>query len=145
MLMDKGADPDAVDKELVTSIEANYALGRAWELEGKVAARWVRNDFNALTASAASFMYQCQLIRIIAECWDVGLTARVVHQKETGTVRYGGAFEVGRLMAENLWLGAGYSYGGHEDQTAPVNEFTSNGFYVRLRYKFNERLLRYFY
>ncbi|GEM_PF-2159027 len=139
------AHPAAVDKEFITSIEANYAVGGRWELEGKFACRFVRNMFKGYSADATTFLYQGQLIRIIRGRWDVGLTGRIVHQQETRTVRYGGGLEAGRLMAENLWLGIGYDFGGHSDSDADINDFTRSGFHVRLRWKFDERLMKYFH
>jgi uncharacterized repeat protein (TIGR01451 family) len=139
------AHPDGVDRELLASFEANYPVGGIWELEGKVAARWVENTFNSHTASASTYLLQGQLIRVIGNRWDIGLVARIVRQCETETTRYGGGIEVGRLLVENLWLGVGYDFGGHEDGDAPVNDFESRGFHVRMRLKFSERLLEYFH
>jgi uncharacterized repeat protein (TIGR01451 family) len=138
------AHPDAIDKELLGSIEANYAPGAAWELEGKIAARRVANSFRGYSADATAFLYQAQAIRIIAKKWDVAFKARVVQQCETATTSYGGGFELGRLAAGNLWVGAGYDFGGHNDRDASVNSFERSGFHFGMRLKFNERIMEYF-
>lgn len=138
------AHPAAVDKEFMTSIEANYAMNRAWELEGKVAARWVRNAFESYVADASAFLYQAKVIRVIAGVWDIGVTGRMVHQRETRTIRYGGGVEAGRRIVNNLWLGVGYDFGGHDDRDAAINDFQRNGFHVKLRMKFNETIMKYF-
>jgi hypothetical protein len=139
------AHPGGVDRVLTASLEANYKRGAHWELEGKMAGRWVKNSFESYTASAATFLYQAHVIRVIGTSWDVGLVGRIVHQKETRTVRYGGGLELGRLVARNLWLGVGYDFGGHDDGDAPINDFQRSGFHVKLRLKFNEKLMKYFY
>ena len=136
--------PDGVDREVTASLEANYPVNGEWELEGKLAGRWVENTFKAYTASASTYLYQAQVIRIIAGKWDVRLAGRIVDQRDTRTIRYGGGLELGRLVATNLWLGVGYDFGGHEDGGSPINDFESRGFHVRLRLKFSERLLEYF-
>ena len=138
------AHPDGVDREILASLEANYPVNRDWELEGKVAGRWIENTFESYTASASTYLYQGQVIRILGRRWDISLVGRVVRQHETSTIRYGGGIELGRLMAENLWLGIGYDFGGHEDGDSPINDFASRGFHVRLRLKFSERLLGVF-
>lgn len=138
------AHPGAVDKSLTLMSEANWSSG-SWEIEGKAAARWIRNDFRGYVASASSFLYHAQLTRILGESWDAGLAVRTVHQRETGTVRYGGGVEIGRIMAENLRLEAGYDFGGHSDSDTEMNEFTASGFHVGLELKFDERLLEYFH
>jgi hypothetical protein len=139
------AHPGAVDRELLSSIEANYRVSRAWELEGKLAARWVTNAFREYSADAAAFMYQAQVVRTIAKKWDAGLKGRLVYQRETSTMSYGGGIEIGRLAAHNLWVGAGYDFGGHDDQEESINSFTRNGFHVGMRLKFNEKIVSYFY
>jgi uncharacterized repeat protein (TIGR01451 family) len=139
------AHPNAVDKEILSSVEANYTLGPAWELEGKLAGRRVVNSFRDYMASASAFMCQAQVIRIIAEKWDVSLKTRVVYQRETATTSYGGGLELGRLVSGRLWIGAGYDFGGHDDPDAPVNGFTQSGFHFGMRLKFNEKIMSYFY
>jgi hypothetical protein len=89
-------------------------------------------------------MYQTQLIRLFGRAWDVSVAARVVQQIETGTLRYGGGVLVGRIIRENVWIGAGYDFGGHRDADTAVNEFTQNGFHIGIKLKFDEKLLGYF-
>jgi uncharacterized repeat protein (TIGR01451 family) len=140
---DSPAHPEAVDKENLASIEATWTPSPAWELEGKIAARRVENSFRDYSADASAFLYQVQAIRVIARRWDVALKARVVHQNETATTSYGGGLELGRLVTGNLWVGAGYDFGGHEDPDAPVNGFERRGFHFGMRLKFNEKILEY--
>ena len=139
------AHPGAVDKEILSSIEANYTLSPLWELEGKLAGRRVVNSFRDYTANASAFMWQTQLIRTIAEKWDVSLKARLLHQRETATTSYGGGLEIGRLVSGKLWIGAGYDFGGHRDPDASLNGFTQSGFHFGMRLKFNEKIMNYFY
>jgi outer membrane protein OmpA-like peptidoglycan-associated protein len=139
------AHPNAVDKEVLSSVEANYVPGAQWELEGKIAARWVRNMFKSYSADASTFLYQAHIVRIIGGSWDAGLIGRIVHQRETETVRYGGGLEIGRLVAGNLWAGLGYDFGGHEDGSTSINDFQRSGFHIKLRMKFNEKLMKYFH
>ncbi len=138
------AHPRGVDKALTFMTEANYHLGDRWELEGKVVGRWVENTFRQLTVSSSSYMYQAQLIRLFGRAWDVSVAGRVVQQIETGTLRYGGGIEAGRIIRENIWVGAGYDFGGHRDAGTEVNEFTQNGFHIGIKLKFDEKLLGYF-
>jgi outer membrane protein OmpA-like peptidoglycan-associated protein len=138
------AHPGAADTELLGSIEATYAPSALWELEGKLAARRVENTFRDYSASASAFMYQAQATRVITKKWDVALTARVVRQCETATTSYGGGLEIGRLVAGNLWVGAGYDFGGHTDPDASVNSFERRGFHLGMRLTFNEKIMEYF-
>lgn len=138
------AHPDGIDRELLASVEAVYRVGRDWELEGKIAARRVENTFRDCTVGATAFLYQAQVVRSFAGAWDASATARIVRQSETRTTSYGGGVEIGRVMAENLWAGVGYDFGGREDAGNADNAFSSRGFHVGMRLAFNERIMRYF-
>ncbi len=138
------AHPFGVDKALTVMTEANYHLNDRWEIEGKVVGRWVENTFRLLTVSSSSYMYQAQLIRMFGKAWDVSVAGRVVQQIETGTLRYGGGIQAGRMIRENVWVGAGYDFGGHRDEDTELNEFTQNGFHIGVKLKFDEKLLGYF-
>lgn len=139
------AHPDAVDRVLETSIEANWRPVPCWEIEGKTAARWVENTFRSWTASSSSFLWQAHVVRTFGRRWDIGATLRVVHQVETGTLRWGGGLEAGRVLAGNVWLGAGYDLGGHRNDDSPDNDFTRHGFHVTLKMKFDEKIMRLFH
>lgn len=139
------AHPGGVDKELLFSTEAVYDLNPEWKLEGKVAAKWVRNTFRKYSASASTFMYQTQVIKLLPGEWDVTLTGRIVSQRETGTVRFSAGIEAGKIVAKNIWLGAGYDFSGHQDDGVEENDFLQNGFHVGMKMKFNEKLMNYFY
>ncbi|MDD4856524.1 MAG: OmpA family protein [Candidatus Krumholzibacteria bacterium] len=139
------AYPAAVNRELLTSIEANCALSALMELEAKLAARWVDNSFMGYSTGSSAYMYQTQAIRTIAERWDVALKARVVRQCETATTSYGGGVELGRLVARNVRVSAGYDFGGYDDPDPATEGFTRNGFHVGLQLKFEEKIMSYFY
>ncbi|MBD3179633.1 MAG: hypothetical protein GF417_08480 [Candidatus Latescibacteria bacterium] len=139
------AHPAGIDKELVISLEANYRINRDWQVEGKSAARWVRNTFRKYAASSSTFMYQGKVIRLLPAGWDISLAGRLICQRETGTLRGEAGLEAGKVIMRNIWIGAGYDFAGHSDEQAGINDFSSSGFHVGMRMKFNEKLLNYFY
>ncbi len=139
------AHPGGVDKQLVLSSEANYALNAGWQLEGKIAAKWAKNTFRKITASAAAFMYQAQVIKLFPGRWDLTFMGRILHQRETGTIRYGTGIEAGKIVMDNLWVGGGYTFAGHSDSEVIENEFRESGFHLGMKMKFDEKLLNYFY
>ena len=137
--------PGGIDKEMTVSAEANYRFNRYWQTEGKTPARWVKNTFKKYSASSTTFMYQARVIRVLSSGWDISLTGRLIHQRETGTLRSEGGLEVGKVIMRNIWIGAGYDFADHNDHRAGINDFSQIGFHVGMRMKFNEKLLNYFY
>ena len=60
-----------------------------------------------------------------------------------GANQYAYGAEVGRLLRQNLWLSAGYNFSGFEgDRDLSGYEYTQQGIFLRLRFKFDEDLFR---
>jgi hypothetical protein len=49
--------------------------------------------------------------------------------------------EAGYMLAQNLWVSAGYNIFGYKDPDMQGADYTAKGVYVRLRYKFDETTL----
>jgi len=44
-------------------------------------------------------------------------------------------------LAANLWLSAGYNYFGFYDKDLSGQDYTNPGYFMRMRFKFDEHLL----
>jgi hypothetical protein len=76
----------------------------------------------------------------VTENWDLGLLG-ATFRGEDGANQYAYGVEVGRLLRQNLWLSVGYNWAGFEgDPDLARYEYTRDGFYLRLRFKFDETL-----
>ena len=51
--------------------------------------------------------------------------------------------EVGYLLAKNLWVSGGYNFAGYHDRDFEDVDYTQQGPYLRLRFKFDENNLRW--
>jgi len=49
--------------------------------------------------------------------------------------------EAGYLLKTNLWLSLGVNFTGFSDRDLTAGEYTAQGVFLRLRFKFDERLL----
>ncbi len=131
----------------IVSAHADWHPSRPWWLTGRVAAKWqqdsffyadtgrVDDDFNAVLLSG-------RVVYDITENWDIGLLGATFRGQD-GANQYAFGMEVGRLLRQNLWLSVGYNstgFRGDEDLTG--YEYTQQGAFVRLRFKFDEDLFR---
>ena len=82
-----------------------------------------------------------RMVYDITENWDLGLLA-AVQLGQGGARQHAFGLEAGYLLAQNLWLSAGFNAAGfHGDRDLTGYEYTRSGVYVRLRFKFDETLL----
>ena len=141
-----GAPRDSVrSRAHIVSTHADWHPSRPWWLTGRLAAKWqddrftspdgrvVDDDFNAWLASG-------RVVYDVTENWDLGLLG-ATFRGEDGANQYAYGVEVGRLLRQNLWLSVGYNWAGFEgDPDLARYEYTRDGFYLRLRFKFDETL-----
>ena len=127
----------------IVSMHADWHPSRPWWMTGRVAGKWqrdrleggVRDSFNAQLLSGRA-------VYDITENWDLGvLAAAQFGQRGARQTAFG--VEAGYLLRENLWLSAGFNHTGFAgDADLTGYEYTQRGVYLRLRFKFDESLLR---
>lgn len=129
----------------IVSAHADWHPSRPWWLTGRIAAKWqedtfhfadsgrVDSDFNAVLVSG-------RVVYDITENWDIGLLGSMFRGQD-GANQYAAGIELGRLLRQNLWLSAGYNATGFRgDDDLSGYEYTQQGFFIRLRFKFDEDL-----
>jgi hypothetical protein len=83
-----------------------------------------------------------RLVYDITEHWDFGLAA-AIQMGQNGARQHAAGVEVGYLLKQNLWLSAGVNFTGFTaDRDLAANDYTQRGFYLRLRFKFDETLFK---
>ena len=131
----------------IFSAHADWHPTRPWWLTGRVAAKWqqdsfayndgrrVDDDFNAVLLSG-------RVVYDLTENWDIGLLASSF-RGQFGANQYALGMELGRLLRQNLWLSVGYNATGFRGDTDLTGyEYTQQGVFVRLRFKFDEDIFR---
>ena len=83
-----------------------------------------------------------RLVYDITERWDIGALA-ALQAGQYGARQHALGLEAGYLLQQNLWLSAGYNHSGFRgDADLTGYEYTQQGAYLRLRFKFDETLFR---
>ncbi|MEO5988890.1 MAG: carboxypeptidase-like regulatory domain-containing protein [Candidatus Eisenbacteria bacterium] len=94
-----------------------------------------------LTAGGAQWV-QGRLTRDLAQGWDASLTSSVLMGRRF-TQRQGGlGIELGRQLPGDIWVSFGFNRFGYRDEELSESEWTREGFFIRLRAKFDEALFQ---
>jgi len=125
----------------IVSMHADYHPSRPWWLTGRFAAKWQKDRFeNGVSDGFRAQLYSGRLVYDVTENWDLGLMA-AMQVGQYGARQHALGLEVGYLVKQNLWLSAGYNHTGFAaDSDLAGYEYTRDGFYVRLRFKFDQNL-----
>jgi len=125
----------------MVSLHADWKPIRPFLFTGHYAAKWTREDSNAVPARYRAQLAGGRATWEFAPRWDVGLAASGLFGEPGQSRQYGLGLEVGYLMTTNLWVSAGYNVLGYHDDELAGGESTRKGVYVRMRYKFDETTL----
>ncbi len=137
--------PDAASKRDVhiVSVIGDWHPSRPWWLTGRVAAKSVDEAFSGVAVPRYSaYLLGGRAVYDVTERFDVGVLASMLFASE-GRSRQGAfGVEVGAVVAANLRISLGYNVTGFRDRDLTGSEYTAQGVFLRLRYKFDEDLLR---
>ncbi|HET6395583.1 MAG TPA: hypothetical protein VFF91_01960 [Pseudoxanthomonas sp.] len=143
----EGGHQDIRTRAHIVSMHADWHPSRPWWLTGRVAGKWQEDRFAHADGSYVDSRFRAVLLSgravyDVTENWDVGVMASTFRGQD-GANQYAYGVEIGRLLRQNLWLSAGYNWTGFEgDRDLSGYEYTQQGFYLRLRFKFDEDLFR---
>ncbi|MFC3814382.1 SdrD B-like domain-containing protein [Lysobacter sp. GCM10012299] len=129
----------------IFSTHADWHPLRPWWLTGRVAAKWQEdrfsfNDGTRVDSRFRGVLVSGRVVYDVTEKWDIGvLASSFFGDNDANQYAYG--VEVGRLLKDNLWLSAGYNFVGFVgDPDLTGYEYTDEGAFIRLRFKFDEDL-----
>ena len=130
-------------RAFIASLHGNWHPSRPWWLNGRLAGKWQRDRFEHGVES--DFNTQLAAGRVgydITESWDLGLLGATQFGQRSAR-QYAWGAEAGYLLQQNLWLSAGFNVAGFKgDADLTGYEYVQRGFYLRLRFKFDETLFR---
>ncbi len=131
----------------IVSTHADWHPTRPWWLTGRVAAKWQEdrfsyNDGGRVDDRFRGVLVSGRIVYDITENWDIGVLGSTF-RGDYDANQYAYGVEVGRLLRQNLWLSVGYNFVGFEaDPDLTGYEYTDEGAFIRLRFKFDEDLFR---
>ena len=142
--------PGLHEQVQMASVQAIYHPASAWWLNGRLAAKTRLDSSPSDEASTRqkAWLLSGRAVYDTNKDWDIGVMVSSLQGSGSGRGTAGrsrqsayGA-EAGYQMRDNLWLSAGFNFRGFNDKDLSTSEYTQRGVYLRLRFKFDEDLLR---
>jgi hypothetical protein len=129
-------------KVWVASLHGNYHPSRPWWFSGRVAAKSVNETLAGVPDSYRAWLLGGRVIYDMTEKWDVGLMASVLGSPQGNSRQWAAGLETGYTLRQNLWISLGFNWTGFSDRDLAGSNYTQQGLYIRLRYKFDEDVFR---
>lgn len=127
----------------IASLHADWHPSRPWWTTGHLAGKWQRDTLeHGVRSSFKAALASGRVVYDISERWDIGALAAVMAGQH-GARQTALGVEIGYQLATNLWLSAGFNATGFKaDADLAGYEYTQRGTYLRLRFKFDEKLFQ---
>ena len=137
-----GATADSRRDVAVVSAHLNVQPSAGLLLSGRVAAKWANETSLGIASRSTTQLIGGRATYDLTREWDLGLQAGLLISDGARARQWGLGAELGRVVAENLWIGIGWNVFGFADKDLSAQDYTNPGVYLRLRWKFDEALLR---
>ncbi len=124
----------------VASVNSNWHPTRAWWLGARLASKDVDESLEGAQDRYRASLAGVRAIYDVTERMDVGLLGSYRYSPDGHTRDWATGIEMGYSVQSNLWLSLGYNWGGFSDRDLSGSDYTERGWYIRLRYKFDEDL-----
>jgi uncharacterized repeat protein (TIGR01451 family) len=131
-----------IDKVTVLSANFNYQPASPWVFTGRYATRLTIDESDSLASNSADNLLSGRMTYDLNPKWDLGVNTMIGFSRGFGSLKYGFGPECGRMLAKNVWLSFGYNVFGFNDTDLTSEKETDRGAFVRLRYKFDERIFQ---
>lgn len=125
----------------IVSTHLDYHPSRPWWMTSRLAGKV--NADRTLPAGEQKYtawLAGGRVVYDIAPKWDVGVLASVLYSPQGSSRQYAYGAEVGYRLAKNLYLSVGQNLSGFSDQDLTGSDYTAHGTFLRLRFKFDEKL-----
>ncbi len=138
-----GVSPSAVSARRrvhIVSLDVNCQPSTDWILGAHYAGKLGFESSRGRDDTTTAHLVVGHVTRDLTKRLDVGLNASAIFSGDGRSVRYGVGPEIGFTVAENLRVGVGYNFSGFQDDDLTQEQYTSRGFYIALRMKFDESI-----
>lgn len=99
------------------------------------AGKYATEDSSGIASSSSAHMIGGRMVYELSQKWDMGLHGAKFFDNQ-GADQHTLGMEFGYMLRRDMWLSAGYNFVGFEDRDLSVENYTSQGPYIRMRFKF---------
>jgi hypothetical protein len=130
----------------IVSWHGDWHPSRAWHNNMRIAAKRVNEQFATSNGAApidsqfAAWLIGARIMYDWTPRLTTGVFGAAISQTQPGKARqFGYGVEAGYAVRENVWLNLGYTVRGLNDKDLMDNNYRNRGWFVGMRYKFDEK------
>ena len=126
----------------IVSTHLSYQPKADLSFTGRYAGKYVLEDTNGISSHSVVQLLGARADYDFKRDWTVGINSGVMFSGSFKSRQTALGAELGYLAMQNLWVSVGYNVFGFTDNELAGEDYTNEGLFLRLRYKFDENLLK---
>ncbi len=139
---ESAATGGALSRRFVTNNNVNYQYNRATQIAFQYGAKYVLDSFDLTRVSGFTDLYGAEVRYDFGNRFDLGVHGSLLHTWQSRNFAASYGVSVGFSPAANVWLGVGYNLAGFRDRDFTSANATAKGWYLYLRMKADQDMLR---
>lgn len=135
---------DTRTRKWVDNFNANYRPNDRDQLSIKAGLKYVLSNFDSQEYDAFTGLLGFEYRRDLGKRWDVGAQGTILRSFASNTQQYSAGVSVGLALFDRTWTSLGYNFVGFSDDDFSAAEYTSQGWYLKVRLRLDQDLMRRF-
>ena len=125
-------------KKLINSANVNWLPDRSTQIAFQHGAKYVFDTIDGAGYQSFTTLFGVEARKDITQKIDIGLHLGTLRSWSSSARDYQLGVSAGFKVADNAWLSVGYNHRGFFDPDFAGAEFRAQGFYLNLRFKFDQ-------
>jgi uncharacterized repeat protein (TIGR01451 family) len=127
---------------IINNANLNVKLDRKTQISFQYGAKYLLENIDDQNLSGYTDVAGVELRRDLWGGFDIGARTGLRHSYSDGTTDQLYSASLGYVVMKNLWVTAGYNWGGYRDNDFSKKDWTSQGPFVSFRYKFDQQTVK---
>jgi hypothetical protein len=132
----------SMSHRIVNNMNLNIKLDRATQLSFQYGSKYLLESIDKDDLAGYTDVLGVEIRRDLWGGFDIGARAGLRHSWSDGTAQQLYSASIGYIVAKNMWVTAGYNFGGYKDSDFSKSDWTTQGPFVTFKYKFDQQTLK---
>jgi uncharacterized repeat protein (TIGR01451 family) len=127
---------------IVNNMNFNVKLDRKTQISLQYGAKYLFEKIDGENLNGYTDVTGVELRRDLFGGWDIGGRVGMRHSWTDGNLQDLYSLSLGYVLMKNMWVSAGYNWGGYDDRDFSEGDWTNHGPFISFRYKFDQETVK---
>jgi len=127
---------------IVNNMNLNVKLDRKTQASLQYGAKYLMERIDGENLNGYTDVTGFEVRRDLFGSWDIGGRVGMRHSWTDGNIQQLYSASLGYILMKNLWVSAGYNWGGYRDSDFSEGNWTASGPFISFRYKFDQETVK---